>query len=215
MSTRRPVWRLILSGIVIYTGAVLEYGDEYGRSGATEAGGDGGECCRVVCFLLDPPLSLAHPACVLLSSSCLGPCQTGSLVAPPKLTIKLTELSNVAQAAYAQACIHELHVPDYRDEAVRCLCNKLHLTIGCMRTDQLQGWWWCGPYLPAAALSCYAGEGDCSGGVKGDSAEDGGHGGRAGHRHDVVLNGGEEEEGFVRLCVEIDVTIYLQFLCDM
>jgi hypothetical protein len=41
---------------------------------------------------------------------------TGSLVAPPKLTIKLTEVTNSAQAAYAQACIHELHVPDYRDE---------------------------------------------------------------------------------------------------
>jgi hypothetical protein len=38
----------------------------------------------------------------------------GSLVAPPKLTIKLKELSNAAQAAYAQACIHELHIPDYR-----------------------------------------------------------------------------------------------------
>lgn len=36
-------------------------------------------------------------------------------VAPPKLTIKLKEVSNSAQAAYAQACIHELHIPDYRD----------------------------------------------------------------------------------------------------
>ena len=41
---------------------------------------------------------------------------TGSLVAPPKLTIKLMECTNAAQAAYAQACIHELHVPDYREE---------------------------------------------------------------------------------------------------
>ena len=41
----------------------------------------------------------------------------GSLVAPPKLTIKLKELSNAAQAAYAQACIHELHIPDYRVRA--------------------------------------------------------------------------------------------------
>ena len=42
---------------------------------------------------------------------------TGSLVAPPKLTIKLMECTNAAQAAYAQASIHELHVPDYREEA--------------------------------------------------------------------------------------------------
>jgi len=42
-------------------------------------------------------------------------------VAPPKLTIKLTECTNSAQAAYAQACIHELHVPDYRDEQGSCI----------------------------------------------------------------------------------------------
>ena len=37
-------------------------------------------------------------------------------MAPPKLTIKLTELTNAAQAAYAQACVYELQIPDYRND---------------------------------------------------------------------------------------------------
>lgn len=59
---------------------------------------------RVVGNQYRPHISYCNSEWLQLSYAGLGRCWCGGQVAPPKLTIKLTECTNSAQAAYAQVC---------------------------------------------------------------------------------------------------------------